>query len=426
MNPLVKTKLPGKKSKKILDFMKKKNGGASVAYPFVMGSEGSGPYFKDIDGNTFLDFGSLIASNPLGYNNPELKNKLKEIKNTPVKYAGQDFIIKEHKELIEELLTITPKQLNAAFLINSGAEAVENAMKICMRKRPLTKFGISFESAFHGRTLGALSLTNTKHVYKDNYAALPALRLPFDDSAAEKLRRIIDQEAFSKNIGFVIIEPIQGEGGYNIASRKLVKDIRNITKNNNIPLISDEVQAGMGRTGRWWSIENFNATPDIMTAAKALQVGATISNKKFFPEEQGAISSTWGGGSLVDLKIGTEIIKVIKRKKLLNNITKIGLYLNRNLKQLNVQNVRGIGLMQAFDLPSEKIRDNLIVESLKNGLVLLGCGNKGIRVIPPYIIKRDDVDKGIEIIDKSLKSILRKEFKHKGEICKYIKCGEVS
>src|SRR3989344_5158512 len=210
MKPNVK-RLPGTKSQIILNKLKKLNLGNSITYPFVHSNKGQGCYFYDIDNNLFLDFASQIASNPLGYNNPELKRIIKKYSNKqPIKYAGQDFIVKEHKDLIEELLTIAPKNLNSAFLINSGAEAVENAIKICMRKRPKTKFGIAFNNSFHGRTLGALSLTHSKPVYNKNYLKIPNKTLPFNENAKDELLKII-KGYNSESIGFVILEPIQGE-----------------------------------------------------------------------------------------------------------------------------------------------------------------------------------------------------------------------
>ena len=417
-------KLPGKNSLKVLTKLKKLNGDYFDPYPFVHSDKGQGCYFKDLDNNTFLDFSSQISSNPLGYNNPELKQVIKRYSNThPIKYAGQDFAIEEHLKLLEELISITPKNLNAAFLINSGAEAVENAIKICMRKNDKAKFGISFQGSFHGRTLGALSLTNSKLLYKKNYFTIPNKILSYSNEAVNELEHVLRKNS-SEEIAFVILEPIQGEGGYNIASKEMINGLRKITRENNIPLISDEVQSGMGRTGKWWAIDNFNITPDVMSAAKALQVAATISNRNMFPEP-GAISSTWGGGHKLDLTLGCKTIEIIKKKKLLNNVNNQGKYLRKRLQELNldkISNVRGLGLMNAFDLPNEQLRNNLVIECLKNGLVLLGCGYKGIRLIPPYIVKEKEIDEACEIIKKSYYKIVKEGFKHSGEICNYLSC----
>jgi 4-aminobutyrate aminotransferase len=421
-------KLPGSKSAKILEQNKKHNLGWAMPYPFVQTNKGSGCYFEDLDGNIFLDFSSQIASNPLGYNHPALLEVFKDYsENTPIKFAGQDFLPKEHQDFIDELITITPDGLDAAFLINSGAEAVENAMKVAFYNKPTAKFGLSFESAFHGRTLGALSATNSKYVQSKHYPAFPFKRLPFDDTAGEKLNRVLRSEASSEDIAFVIVEPVQGEGGYRPASRKMMEDIMNITKENDIFLIMDEVQAGMGRTGKWWAHQHYDFKPDIMTSAKALQVAATIANSMLQPEP-GSISSTWGGGSIIDLAMGIKIIQTIKKENLLENVTRMGEYMKTRLGEVHeshheVSNIRGYGLMRAFDLPTPEFRDNLILEALKNGLVLLGCGVKGIRLIPPYIVSNEQIDLACEIIEKALETNHKQGFKHKGHICNYLGCG---
>ena len=213
-----------------------------------------------------------------------------------------------------------------------------------------------------GNSLGALSLTNSKKLYTKNYLKIPTKTLPFSENATEKLKSLLKNYSPDK-IAFIIIEPVQGEGGYNVAPKNLINNLRKITKVNKIPLISDEVQSGMGRTGKWWAIENYNVTPEVISAAKTLQVGATIANRKFFPEP-GAISSTWGGGSLIDLAVGTKVIQIIKKEKLLNNINKQGTYLRKRLHELSLNknffNIRGLGLMNAFDLENKNIRNNLV------------------------------------------------------------------
>jgi 4-aminobutyrate aminotransferase-like enzyme len=179
----------------------------------------------------------------------------------------------------------------------------------------------------------------------------------------------------------------------------------------------------MGRTEQWCPIADCNHVPELIRPAKALQLGASLANKKFTPEA-GAISSTWGGGHILDLALGLETIKIIKRKKLLNNVKKTGDYMKKRLNEINIKNQRGIGLMQAFDLDNKKMRDDVLIECLKNGLVLLGCGHEGIRLIPPYITTKKEVDQAMEILDYSIKKCTKKLFKHKGLICGYMNCGD--
>ncbi len=423
----LKTKIPGPKSFRLLRGLKAKNGGWSISYPLVFSGGGHGPYCEDLDGNVFLDMACQIAANPLGYNHPGMLEVIRNYsKRFPVKFAGQDFAVAEHLGLIEDLTGISPKPLDTAFLINSGAEAVENAMKICMRQRPGTKFGISMQSGWHGRTLGALSLTNSNKVHKKGYMRLPMLRLPYDESAGAELERVLRSEAAPEEVGFLIIEHVQGEGGYNVAPKGMVADLRRIAKENGIPYISDEVQAGMGRTGKWWAFEHYGIEPDVFTCAKALQVAAVVSRKEMFPNDPGAISSTWGGGHILDMALGMKTIERIKKEKLLEKNARLGKYMLSALEDIGgIDNQRGLGLMMAFDLPGIELRDNVIAECAKNGLLLLGCGQSGIRLIPPYVTQKEDADKAMEIIDGSVKECRRKGFSHTGPICDFIHCGRV-
>ena len=163
-----------------------------------------------------------------------------------------------------------------------------------------------------------------------------------------------------------------------------------------------------------------------MSAAKALQVGATIA-KKSFAVEEGTISSTWGGGHTLDLALGLETIRTIKKEKLLSHITKMGNYTKKRLYELhndNITNIRGKGLMLAFDASSTKNRNNLVIECVKQGLVVLGCGNQGIRLIPPYIVTEKEIDQAVDILENVTKNIAKKNFKHTGSICNYLTCNK--
>ncbi|MFH0738160.1 MAG: aminotransferase class III-fold pyridoxal phosphate-dependent enzyme [Candidatus Micrarchaeota archaeon] len=420
------TSVPGPKSLRILKKLKQKNGGWSISYPLVFSGKGHGPYCEDIDGNMFLDFASQIASNPLGYNHPDLLETLKGYEGRfPIKFAGQDFTVSEHLRMVEELTDISPRGFDSAFLINSGAEAVENAIKICMRKKPGTKFGISMERGWHGRTLGALSLTNSNQVHKRGYMRLPMLRLPYDESAPERFEKMLRIEAAPEEIGFLLIEHVQGEGGYNIAPKKMVEGLRRIASENGIPYISDEIQSGMGRTGKWWAFEHFGIAPDVFTSGKALQVGAVVASSKMFPHEPGAISSTWGGGHTLDLALGMKTIEIIKKDKLLSKNARMGKYLLGELGTIKgISNRRGLGMMLAFDMPSPAARDRLIAECATRGLLILGCGIKSVRLVPPYVINEEDADAAISVIDASIKRTSAKGFTHHGAICDFVHCGK--
>ena len=410
----IKTTLPGPKSKAILNSLKKNNAAFGFDHAYVHSGEGKGSHFADLDGNVFLDFAGQIASNPLGYNYPAMVKILQEHSNfTPIKYGGQDFAVPQHAHLLEELLKVVPKPMDAAFLINSGAEANENAMKIAVRKNPNARVGISFENGWHGRTTGALSMTNSRSVQVKQYWRLPARRLPYTEDASEVLENLIRREYDPSEIGFVIMESVQGEGGYIPAPKKMATDIRKTTKKYGIPLICDEVQSGMGRTGRWWAYQHYGITPDIQTCAKALQVAATVSKKSMFPSEGSAISSTWGGGHVLDMAMGAAIIREIKKKKLLKNATRMGGEIHQRMLEIHAQtnaihHPRGLGLMQAFDLEDTKTRNAFREKCFQRGVIVLGCGWSGIRMSPSLNIKSEEIHEGMDVIEDVAKSIRKK------------------
>jgi 4-aminobutyrate aminotransferase len=289
------TNIPGPKARKLVDEFKNITYDSTFTYPLVF-KTGIGCVIEDIDGIEFLDFTSNIGSCPLGYSYPDLLDVIKEYCSTGRgvhKIAGQDFYCEEHFDIASKLLSISKKN-SKVFFINSGAEAVENAIKIAYKKMgPL--IGISCNGDFHGRTLGALSFTMSKEIQKTNFPELPVKRIKFctrdSDPEINQLESLIKEY----KVAFIITEIIQGEGGLNVASKLFIHHIRKLADEYKVPLIFDEVQSGMGRTGKWWAYEHYGVEPDIMTVAKALQVGATVYDKDYDPPEPGVLSSTWGG-----------------------------------------------------------------------------------------------------------------------------------
>jgi 4-aminobutyrate aminotransferase len=386
----------------------------TFAYPLVI-KDGEGCFLIDADGNRFLDFNSNVCSCNVGYKHPEIMKVLEDYSRIGAhKIAGQDFFSEEQVKLAEKLVKIVPRNLKKVLLVNSGAEAVENAIKFAYRKKgPLA--GVSCIGAFHGRTLGALSFTDSKAVQKKNYPEVNNELIKFciddDDPEINQLEELIKREA---EPAFVIVECIQGEGGYRVASKKFIKTLRKVTKECDIPLIIDEIQSGMGRTGKWWSFEHYGVKPDIMAAGKSLQVGAVISSKKYDPCEPGAVSSTWGGGHRIDMAIGLKTIEIIEKEKLMKNAKKMGNYLMKRLKELqqkypeNIIDVRGLGLMIGIEFNDEKIRDYVVQETFKRKLLLLGCGFKNLRIAPPLTITQDLIDHGLFILEEVMKSMMGK------------------
>lgn len=395
-------------SKQIVDRTHRVCVKGTFAYPLVIKS-GLGCYLKDINNKFYLDFASNVCSCNVGYNHPEIIKTIGDFVGVGAhKIAGQDFYSEEQIRLAEKLLEITPNNLKKVLFVNSGAESVENAIKFAFRKKgPLA--GVSCTHAFHGRTLGALSMTDSKAVQKINFPEINHELIKFctsdKDPEIDGLEKLIKREGPP---AFVIVECIQGEGGYNIASKKFIKNLRKTSRKHDFPLIFDEVQSGIGRTGKWWAFQHFGVKPDIMTSAKALQVGATITSKEYEPDEPGAVSSTWGGGHRIDLAVGLKTIEIIEKEKLLRNATKMGNYMMkrlRDMKSKKIVDVRGIGLMIGVELSEKEYQKTVVQRAFKNDLLLLGCGEKTVRIVPALIINRKDADKGLDIFEKVVKSL---------------------
>lgn len=404
MKPDMNQKLPGPNAKRVIDTMKKHAYDSTFMYSLVI-ANGHDCIIEDIDGNQFLDFTSNIGACPLGYSHPGILEILAEYStNGTHKIAGQDFYSKEHADLAEKIASIIPRNFKT-FFINSGAEAVENAIKIAYRRMgPLP--GISCIGAFHGRTLGALTFTSSRPVHKYNFPEFPVKRIKFCTKDNDEEIDTVESMLKENKIAFILTEVVQGEGGYNVVSKKFLRNLRKYATQYGVPLILDEVQSGIGHTGRWWAFEHYDVRPDIMSAAKALQVGATMYDKKLEPTERSALSSTWGGGSRIDMAIGARIIDVIKHDKLLENATRMGNMLKKGLQEIVGKNgiidVRGLGLMIGLEFDTRARREKKIVELFKNGLLTLGAGQKSLRIIPPLVITKEQIEEGLDIMNKVL------------------------
>jgi 4-aminobutyrate aminotransferase len=410
------------------------------SFPFVFDNEGrgTGSYVLDVDGNVFLDFNSQICSNPIGYNHPDMIEALQPYLNRyPLKIAGDDFFLKEREEFQERLMSIVPDPLSRVFIINSGAEAVENAIKTAYyhSKR---QFGLSIQGAFHGRTLGALSFTNSNIQHKKFFPSLPARRIPFVEETASDtelefalnhIQNILKQDVSADEIAFLIFEPIQGEGGYRVPHPKYIQALRKITSENNILLIADEIQSGLGRTGKMWAHEHFGINVDLMTAGKALQVGATIgTDEVFFNKDSDAcrISSTWGGGDLIGLAMGIEVMKIIEHEHLVENASTQGKYLQKKLielaestqenKNILFNKPRGKGLMigmkvqkpgisKRYDPTNKHVRNELVDGCYENGLLILGAGWNNIRFAPPLNVTNSQIDEAISVMEDVIQNM---------------------
>ncbi len=434
--------LPGPNAEQWVEYHGKHAAPSEYSHEFVwdVTREADGPFVTDVDGNVLLDFTCHIGAAPLGYNNEKVLGKLREFDLVePMKIAGQDMYfgagpdpessaVPGSSHLMEKLTEVSSRYgMDTVFLSNSGAEAVENAMKITHDHNPTAKYGYAFGGSFHGRTLGTLSLTKSKEVYTRHYPEIAGVEtVPFCADRActpetcdcgffsgggSRLRNALAPEGGHVNpdeVAFMILEPIQGVGGYRFPSEAFMTEVGAVSDEYDIPLVVDEIQSGIGRTGEFWAADHYDVEPDVIAAAKALRVGATISRSDVFPEEKNRLGSTFGGGDLLGSMMGTFTIEAIEEHDLLANATERG----RQARELladdtpdSVVDVRGKGLMLAVEFDTKKRRNDVVAEALARGLLTLGCGTKTIRLLPPLDSTEREIELGVAIFIEAAKAV---------------------
>jgi len=326
-----------------------------------------------------------------------------------------------------------------SFLTNSGAESVEAAIKLARNHTGRSGF-IGFTGAFHGRTMGALAFTASKPVYRQGFFPLmngvvhvpypntyrPILERRKGEGYGERVVRYIEEEVLGHILppdetAGILVEPIQGEGGYVVPPPDFFPALRELCDKYGILLISDEVQAGMGRTGKWWAIENFDVEPDIITAAKGIAsgvpFGAMIAKKSVMTWPVGAHGNTYGGNPLA-CAASLATIDLIENEYM-QNAADVGAFALDSLKEMmerqpNIGEVRGIGLMIGVELvedresktPATELRDKIVDLAFERGLLIMGCGKSALRIAPPLCITRDEMAEGLRLIEESLEAAL--------------------
>jgi len=414
---------------------------------------GEGMYLYDADGNEYLDFVSGIAATAVGHCHPKVIEAANSQMKSLIHACAGVVYYEANVALAEKLKKITPEGLDVTFFTQSGSESIETAIKLAKyttKKKSL----IAYQGSFHGRTLGALSVTFSSPKYRNGYEPLvPGVFLaPYAycyrcEKAKEKfkptpkgklfpepqgcaLECIKDTETVINNIpngdiAAIIVEPIQGEGGYIVPPKEFIEGIRKLCDELGIYLIFDEVQSGFGRTGKMFAAENFNVSPDIMAMAKAiasgLPLGATIAKAEIMNKwTPGAHGSTMSGNP-VTCSAASATIDVIEKEKLLDNAKKMGQYLRGELEELSekydiIGDVRGIGLMIGveFVVPDTKAPNGEAVKKireycLKEKLILIGCGSDGhvIRLVPALTVTKEQIDKALSTIKGALESVTK-------------------
>ncbi|MCS6905225.1 MAG: L-lysine 6-transaminase [Bacteroidia bacterium] len=423
-------------------------------YEMVMDLKRSqGAYVYDsLRGRQILDFFSCFATIPLGYNHPKMLEDQEFIDNllqaAIINPSNSDLYTTQYAHFLQTFDRVgIPEYLPHAFFIAGGALAVENALKVAMDWKVQKNFEkgytyekgtqvLHFQEAFHGRSGYTLSLTNTD-INKIKYFAKfeqwprvlnPKIYFPLDEKSLKDVQR---REALALNqikmafqthrddICAIIIEPIQCEGGDNHFRTEFMEALRQLCDENECLLIYDEVQVGMCATGKFWAHEHFGpkARPDIIAFGKKMQICGILAGPKVDEVENNCfrvssrINSTWGG-NLVDMVRADKILQIIEEDNILENVQQSGNYLLEGLHNLahkypQVTNVRGKGLICAFDLPTKAIRDAFIKVGLENDAMFLGCAEKSIRFRPTLTITKQEIDTGLAIMDKVLSEILK-------------------
>ena len=384
--------------------------------------DGEGCYVITEDGRKVLDFASGVAVNNLGFKNPEVVQAIREQLDTMI-HVGHNVVYNEsYVKLAEKLVELTGGDTKVYFS-NSGAEANDGAMKLAkyVTKRPGI---IAFRNSFHGRTIGSLSITGSNSGYRKYYEPLMPAVYWADYNDLEQFDAIFEKLIAPECVAAIIVEPVQGEGGYVVPKPEFLKGLRKICDDHGIMLIFDEVQTGIGRTGELYAYQTFGVKPDILTSAKALGGGvplsAIIAKKEIMDQwPAGAHGCTFGGNPLA-CAAGLKTLEIIERDHLLDNCKKQGAYFLDKLKELQakyparIKEVRGVGLMVAMELcdeagkPDAKLTAAIKAGALEKDLLLLTCGSDHnvVRFIAPLIVGKEEIDKAMDIIAGVFEEIL--------------------
>ena len=395
------------------------------AYPFVP-KRGAGSVMEDVDGNRFLDLNAGIAVTSTGHCHPQVVEAVQRQAAELLHYSASDFFLPIYSEVCEHLDRIAPMSGRVrSFLTNSGTEAVEAAIKLA-RFATGRQYVIAFFNSFHGRSYGSVSLTASKALYRANFGPmLPGvLHAPFGDGADWGLDfgehggefptiDYIEQVLFKRlvsptEVAAVVVEPILGEGGYIVPPDGWLHALRELCTRHGILLVADEVQCGMGRTGRMWAVEHFDVEPDILLSGKGIAsgmpLGAMIAREDLMTWELGAHGSTYGGNP-VSCAAALVTIRLIE-EGLLANAETVGNRMMRGLRDVQgrhdmIRDVRGLGLMIGIAFPDHETADRVEKAAFRRGLLMLGCGDDAIRMSPPLVFREDQADTAVSIFEEA-------------------------
>ena len=403
-------------------------------YPFVM-DHGKGSEVWDVDGNRFLDFMGGIAVVSTGYSHPKVVKAIQEQAEKFI-HISSDFYHENWIKLGEKLDELAPFKEDAlTFMTNSGTEAVETAIKLARYHTKRTNF-IGFTGAFHGRTMGAVTFTASKAKYHGGFYPLmngvthapfpnpyrPILERQKGEDYGEAVVRYIENEILNqilppKDVAGILVETIQGEGGYIIPPDGFYPALRKLCDKHGILMILDEVQCGMGRTGKWWAIEHFGVEPDMITSAKGIAsgmpLGACIARKSVMDWAPGTHGNTYGGNP-ISCAASLATIELIENGYM-QNAAAVGEYAMDALEEIksrhpSIGDVRGKGLMIGVEFvtnretkePAPDLTERVVELGYERGLLMLSCGKSVIRIAPPLSMSKSEMDEGLRIFEEAL------------------------
>jgi 4-aminobutyrate aminotransferase len=439
MAPSINTELPGPKGKKILERDQRfVSQSYTRAYPLVV-RRASGVWVEDVDSNRFLDFTSGIAVCNTGHCHPRVVQAIRRQAEELIHMSGSDFYYAAQSNLAAKLAEIMPgTKEKKVFFGNSGAEAIEAALKLS-RYHTRRPFVLAFLGAFHGRTMGALSLTASKAIFEKGFSPLvPGVihvpypycyRCPFHQTGCDQCGMAcvdwIREDLFKRSVppeevAAIFVEPIQGEGGYIVPPPDFHQKLYQLAKEHGILFVTDEVQSGMGRTGKMTAIEHWGVVPDIIALAKGIAsgmpLGAMVSQGEVMDWVRGSHASTFGGNP-ISCQAGLATIELLE-EGLVDHAARMGDYFVANLRELQKRfpimgDVRGKGLMIGVEIvkdPLTKIkgieeRNQIIQSCFEKGLLILGCGENVLRFCPPLIITKAETDTALSIVEDVLKRL---------------------
>jgi 4-aminobutyrate aminotransferase len=438
--PHLITALPGPKAKQLVERDHQVLSPSYTRdYPLVA-KKGHGALIEDVDGNTFLDFAAGIAVVSTGHCHPQVVAAIQKQAGELIHMSGTDFYYPNMVELAEKLASIAPgKEAKRVYFGNSGTEAVEAAMKLARYHTKREKF-IAFYGCFHGRTMGSLSLTASKAVQRKNFGSLLSgvFHMPYPNTyrggfgvrpehasadclaylEGELFKRIVDPA----DVAGIFIEPIQGEGGYMPAPAEFLQGLERICRKHGILLVVDEVQSGMGRTGKWWASDHAGIEPDIITVAKGIASGmplsAIITRASVMDWKPGAHASTFGGNP-VSIAAALATIDLLERSYI-SNSARMGEFIfkqtaNWRERHKIVGDIRGKGLMIGIEFvldqktkeKAPELRNRIVQMAFEKGLLILGAGENSIRLAPPLVIDEEQADGAIQILDACISEVER-------------------